>query len=178
MISAVSNAIHLQAIRLQKSQALHASKLNDFARAIVVLNAICNIKLRARNAYAQSFKSCVSPNNQLIAICAQLIYSASCSQTRICKSALNRSFFSEISFMVNAVFCLRSRPLAAQCVTMFSTRPLGRSFFHSHILIFTCPRGISIWRFMWHNRTVLNYCYCNNPQPRNNQDFELTLHKS
>ncbi|EPI46626.1 hypothetical protein HMPREF1582_00998 [Gardnerella vaginalis JCP8151A] len=30
---------------------------------------------------------------------------------------------------------------------------------------------------MWHNRTVLNYCYCNNPQPRNNQDFELTLHK-
>ena len=142
MIGAVSNAIHFQAIRFQKSQALHASKLNDFARAIVVLNAICNIKLRARNAYAQSFKSCISPDYQLVAICAQLIYSASSCQTRICKRALNRSFFGEISFMIHAVFCLRSRTLAAQCITMFSTRPLGRSFFHSHILIFTCPRGI------------------------------------
>ena len=70
MIGAVSNAIHLQAIRLQKSQALHASKLNDFARAIVMLNAICNIKLRARNAYAQSFKGCVSPKNADLQKCA------------------------------------------------------------------------------------------------------------
>lgn len=101
---------------------------HDFARAVVVFDAVRHVQHTGGNAHAQCLEHRVAADHQIVGVRREMCGATACGQSRIGALAFLGLLLRLVRLMVDTVLGLRGGALAAQGITMFAARPLVGPF--------------------------------------------------